>query len=455
MTATSRPTVRRPVAQLLGAAFPESAPLRPSAVHITAYLTSFVGSLAFLLLIPSGRPHLERMWAEDGADWISDAALNPPLANLFEPLGGYFHVIPRLLAEVTVATLPTGAWAAGLAILAASVRAGCALAVFTLSRSHVKSPYTRGAMASTVILLPAGNWDTINNAANLHWFLFFTLMWAMLFRPVGRLAMVAATSFIAFAALSVPLAVVLAPLAVLRLFLPRWRDRVAGLTLLLCVVAVAGSVLASDRPREAAPLLDLLGAAAARGPLTALVGPQGVMELILLGGARYVTIATAVACLIFLAAYAGGMVWGRPSERFAIALVAVLGTIVVVLSLYSNWRDFLVVATELRTPRYSALPALLFTSAAIISVGAIWRTRSGAGVIAGALLGSVLLASVAWQIGYPPDKAGSPVLTGITWSDGLSDAKAKCDREDRDVVGVEILPHSGWRSVLPCEVVGR
>lgn len=82
-------------------------------------------------------------------------------------------------------------------------------------------------MASTVVLLPAGNWDTINNAANLHWFLFFTLMWAMLYRPVGRAATTVATAFIALAALSVPLAVVLTPLAAMRLFLPRWRDRVA------------------------------------------------------------------------------------------------------------------------------------------------------------------------------------------------------------------------------------
>ena len=457
-TASAEPPARRiRRVAVADALFPVAAPYaaRPRALA-AAYAASFVAGVAYLVLIPAGRSHLFRMWAEDGKEWLSDAARDIPFSHLFDPLGGYFHVVPRVLAQIVVTVLPVDLWALGMAVGSAAVRVGCALLVFHAARGHVPSPGARFAIAASVVLLPTGNSDTINNAANLHWFLFFTLCWTMLWHPRTRVGVAGMLMFTAVAALSVPLGIALVPLAVGRIvLLPRWRDKAAGILVVATSAAVLAVAIGADRPRSEIDAGALALSAAARSMLVMLIGPQAAGDLIVASaGALWpIAAATAASTLLVVGLAAAGFAAGRPSERMLIAVLVLLGASCGVASLAMNWRDFLSVHDELRTPRYSTLPALLLFAAVVVSIVVIARCRRAPAVTAAALIGVLVTGGAVWQLSYDPQSPGAPGVTGVTWEDSLDAARTDCLMTGHENVKVVIPPHDGWTSVLPCDLL--
>ncbi|WOF24185.1 hypothetical protein N8K70_05810 [Microbacterium betulae] len=455
---TAGPTARRGRRAAIGeAVFPVAAPSRARPLpRAAAYLAAFLAGIAYLVLIPAGRSHLFRVWAEDGKEWLSDAARDVPLSHLFDPLGGYFHAVPRVLAQAVVTVLPVDLWAVGMAVGAAAVRVGCALLVFHVARGHVPSSVARFAIAASVVLLPTGNSDTVNNAANLHWFLFFALCWTMLWRPRTRAGSAGAILFTAAAGLSVPLGLVLSPLAIARIvLLPRWRDKTSGLVLLVTAGAVLAVAIGADRPRAEVDAGALALSAATRSTLVMLIGPQAAGDLIVASGGRLwpIVAATAAAMLVVLGLAGAAFALGRPPERVLLAGLVLLGALCGVASLAVNWQDFLAVHDELRTPRYSTLPALLLFAALVVSLVVIARRRRPVAIAAGALVGILVVGGAAWQLADDPQAPGSPVVDGITWEDALDDARTDCREIGHENVKVAILPHDGWTAVLPCDLL--
>jgi hypothetical protein len=220
-------------------------PLPDEPPHERAWLgmaAAFLASVAFLLLIPAGWARLDHLWAEDGARFTVDALSLPALHNLVTPYGGYLHTLPRLVAEL-VTQLPIEWTAAGFAITAAMLRALVALITFAGSKSYLRWTPLRFALAALVIVLPAGNSETLNNMANLHWFLLYGAFWALLWRNAPR---VPVAIFVFLAAVSSPLVFILAPIALVRLFLARKEVPLAFLAGL--VVQAVGMVFASRNP---------------------------------------------------------------------------------------------------------------------------------------------------------------------------------------------------------------
>lgn len=421
---------------------------------LLASLLGFIAGAAYLVLVPAGRSHLFRIWAEDGKDWLSDAVMNPPLTMLFDPLGGYFHLVPRLLAQA-VAALPIEHWAIGMAVGAAAVRAATAVAVFHVARGHVSSRWARAVLAAVIIVAPAGNAETINNAANLHWFLFVLLAWLLLWRAQTRRGAAVAVCAVLLLCWSVPLAVVLLPLAVARAVLLPWRDKLLGIVLMVATLPVVSMLVGSDRPRSSFDAFDVAVSAFIRGPLVTLIGPQAATDLIVASDGRLATILLAGVCAAALLGWMiiGASIGARPSERFLmlglIALAAVYGT----LSLVSNWQDFLAVQYELRTSRYSALPSLLLTSAVVVAAAVLVRHRSRRTLLVGGAVAVIFAVGVVWQVAYPQDRPASPMARGITWSLGIEQARDECGTFDEDSVGITIMPHDRWEAVVPCELL--
>jgi hypothetical protein len=414
------------------------------------YLASFVAAVGYLLLIPAGRSRLDHVWAEDGARFLLDAKTIPLWRALFEPYveSGYLHTIPRLGAELA-SQLPLSWAAAGIAITAAMVRAGVALVVFTASGGVLRSKTLRFALAALVVVAPVGNSEAVNNLANVHWFVFIGAFWLLWWRPVARWQVAFATLALFLAVTSSVLVVMLAPLALARLALPGWRQRIISLGYLAGAVIQAATVLLVPRLEHFAIPVDP-GAAAlgvlSRVPLVTFTGSEdiaGYYEKF-----AYWPFYGALAIILALAVPA--FRWGNAPRVAAVAVAFGYATLISWLSLSQNWHwysDVLQPGVVLDGQRYSVVPCLLLLTVMAIGLDRIpkagWR-RAGMAVLA-----AVLLAGVVRQL---PMSTGE--LTGPGWKQSVVTARQACAGGEAEAV-LQLAPTSpqNWTVKLPCEFV--
>lgn len=144
------------------------------------------------------------LWAEDGRDFLAGALRG---TSVFTPYEGYMHVVPRILAEVTVAFAPVADYAVAMTSLSLCVAAGIGLLVFGVTADLGISRVARAGLASITVLAPALTTEISGNAANLHWLFLWLAPWLLLARPrswigsagLGIAAFLAATTEIQLA----------------------------------------------------------------------------------------------------------------------------------------------------------------------------------------------------------------------------------------------------------------
>ncbi|WP_456826064.1 hypothetical protein [Cellulomonas sp. P5_E12] len=169
-----------------------------------------------LLLLWRGHPApLDRLWAEDGTAFLGVAVQGAFLRDLLLPSAGYAHVAARLAAEV-VATFPPRSWAVLSATISAGVRVAVAVLTWFAVREHIPGRLWRYGLVVAVIVLPVGGLETLDNLANLHWFLVYAGVLSALWAPTTRGGQMVRCGTMALAILSDPLAMVLVPLVLLR-----------------------------------------------------------------------------------------------------------------------------------------------------------------------------------------------------------------------------------------------
>ena len=101
----------------------------------------------------------------------------------------------------------------------------CALFIYHALDGWVRSPWLRALAGAALILLPLAPIEIADSAVGAPWYVLTALFFALLWRPKNWAGMTAA-ALVAFAAASSEiLAVIYAPLVLLRLVaLPRWRE---------------------------------------------------------------------------------------------------------------------------------------------------------------------------------------------------------------------------------------
>ncbi len=222
----------------------------PVALVASGYIVAFVAAFG-LDVWWAGTHAMSRIWAEDGAVFLAGAHSMHFGQAFFRPYAGYMHAVPRSLAELTT-LFPLRDAAAILAAAAAAVRAVVALFVFRASSGHLRSPWVRGMLAASVALLPAGGLETLDNIANLHWYLTFAVFWALLWRPQRRWECALAGFVVLVGVGSSPMPLLLFPLVVLRVVslasVRRLRDYVVPACFVVAGVAQGIAVLRSARP---------------------------------------------------------------------------------------------------------------------------------------------------------------------------------------------------------------
>jgi hypothetical protein len=421
---------------------PEEEPPRPRTW--LGYVSAFVSAVVFLLIIPAGWARLDHLWAEDGARFMVDAVRQPALTNLVEPYGGYLHTLPRLVAEL-VALFPLEWTAAGFAVCAAMLRALVALITFAASGAYLRSTPLRFALAALVVVLPAGNSETVNNMANLHWFLLYGAFWALLWRNGPR---VPVALFVFLAAVSSPLVVLLAPIALARLFLPRKEVPITFLAGLL--VQGVTMLLASRTPysQDAVDPVQVLLASLMRVPVTALLGSEQVDDfypahgnLVILG-----------AVLLFAVPIAAALWRGNRAGRTLAVVAGAYSVIVIVVCLVPNWTQIMQVQDPevvMIGQRYSIAPCLFLFTAVIVGLDAM-PARTWERVVVGASAWAIAVAVVTSVFAHVRDPAA--VLRGVPWGDSVDRARAACAAGAQEAQ----LMHEpkDWFSVLPCRSVG-
>ncbi|MGZ3148251.1 hypothetical protein ACVDFE_40990 [Lentzea chajnantorensis] len=411
---------------------------------VTGYVAGFLASVAFLLLVPAGWARLDHLWAEDGARFAVDALRSPALQNLADPYGGYLHVLPRLVAEL-VALLPLPWTAAGFAVAAAVLRAVVALVTFAASGAYLRSTALRFVLAALVVVVPAGNSETLNNMANLHWFLLYGVFWALLWRTAPR---VPVAVFVVLATLSSPLVLLLVPIALVRLFLPRREVPVVFLAGALVQGAVVLFAERTPYSHDPVDTVQVLLAALLRVPVVALTGSERLGLFYPAHGNLVVLGALLVTGLPVLAA----LWWGDRAGRMLAAVATCCSVLLIGLSLVLNWSAALQVqqpGVVLAGQRYSVAPVLfLFTAVAVgldAAPPAAWQrfaVRAGQWV-----LGILLVSSLIGHLQEP-----GTVLRGVPWDASVEQGRAQCAANAPEA-RLEHEP-AGWFFVLPCDRLG-
>jgi hypothetical protein len=209
-----------------------------------AVLAVLVGALISLGRVPSGPGVLNTIWAEDGSDFLTDALNRNPYAVILRPQNGYFVVVPRLLA-IPASLVPIEWGPAVLSIEAALITALMAVAVYAASRAYLRHPLARLVAAAPVLAVPVGEnmaAAASNNVATLQFAAVYLALWMVLWVPARRSTRILAAVAVLAVCLSTFLAVVLLPLALLRLYAR--RDAISAVMTGSLLVGLTANIVA-------------------------------------------------------------------------------------------------------------------------------------------------------------------------------------------------------------------
>lgn len=226
-TSTSGHGVFQRVRGTLAELFPEApAPTRPrrrrwlvALISVLAVITGAALSLARY----TGMAPWRSAYAEDYPVYLVEA-LAHPWRSLFTSYAGYEQLVPRLIGQF-VSFLPIRDAAAAFAIIGALVIGGVAVFVYFVSEGHVRGTLGRVLLALSVVLLPNALLQLANSGVNTPWYLEIALFWALLWRPRSKAGLAVAALIGFFAASSNITATVFVVLVVIRLVaLPKVRE---------------------------------------------------------------------------------------------------------------------------------------------------------------------------------------------------------------------------------------
>ncbi|MGE5827964.1 MAG: hypothetical protein ACM30G_06305 [Micromonosporaceae bacterium] len=223
---------------------PDAPPVRFTPARVGLTVLAVLAGTGLSLTRTKGPGALNSVWAEDGKNFLTDALNRGPFDAVTTPFNGYFHLLPRLLAEIA-ALAPVGWAAAVMSTSAALTAALLAVLVYTAAGAHTRSVLVRLLVAVPLVVAPVGQGglggtggSVINNLATLQFPLLYATFWALLWAPASRTGRGVALSVVLLAALSSPLAVIYLPLAIARVLV---RGDITGWTQMGWFIVGAGA----------------------------------------------------------------------------------------------------------------------------------------------------------------------------------------------------------------------
>jgi hypothetical protein len=218
---------------------------RTQAWHTAKWATAVfvIGALLSWARLPwSAR---KTVWAEDGRHFLGDFDRLGFFGSLFDPHGGYLHLIPRILAGAVASVGDLEYYSDLIAFGSCLIVAGIAALVFICSSAVTDWLPARLAIASVTILVPTAPIEVLGNAANLHWYCLWAAVWLLLYIPRSVASQIVLSLVALSFALTEITTAVLAPIVFFRFKEIRlWPIRIA---FLIGLVGQVLTTLASPR----------------------------------------------------------------------------------------------------------------------------------------------------------------------------------------------------------------
>jgi hypothetical protein len=365
---------------------PQAEPGRPDAarsagrraVYVAVQVAAVCLGTAVLLLRIAHVPAWDSLYAEDQGVFLFDALARP--WHLLVPFGGYEQLVPRLAGQL-VSYLPLADAAVPFALAGAGIAALCALFIYHAMDGWIGSPWLRALAGAALILLPLAPMEIADSAVGSPWYLLTGLFFALLWRPKHWAGMTAA-ALVAFAAASSEiLALIYAPLVLLRVVaLPRWREHAVTAGWLAGLLVQAPVVLDSyarhtQRLRHLARPVGTLEFYVRNVALRAF-GWRASVHLVEIAG---LTGATVIACALLAAVFGWALVTGTRQVRVFVAAALIMGFVqtvaaAAVVPYSTGGHSYNYEAGS----RYAAMPIMAMTAAAMVAVDAYLRRHASA-----------------------------------------------------------------------------
>lgn len=410
--------------------------------------------VSWLRLPPAARSTL---WAEDGRNFIGDRIADGPIAGLLTVYEGYFHVVPRIIADLVVSLLPVDRYAVAMSAASCVVVGLVTALVYVTSRSVVPGVVARVVVASITFLVPSASIEVLGNTANLHWYFIWAAPWMLLSEPRTRRSGVLLGVVMLAAGLTEIQLILFVPLVLLA-----WRRPFARpmcVALVLSVGAQVAATLLSPRTENTNAisgldsiaigyLLNAVGGtiAATTDGVKNLVADAGLLPFVL-------TLLVAVAAAVYL------VVRGDLRERvFAVTAAAASAGIWVAAVTLNPQEQFEYAQTiDEGLPtfvllRYAVVPSMFLLAVTVVAASRLWRERGPVRLIAPLLAVLVVAVQLSGVVTTENRRHKGPI-----WSVQVDQAETACLSIDPSAVETirtapeRRSPPSPWNVMIECD----
>ena len=402
---------------------------------------SGVGVVTVLVLGLRAPFAIGRLWAEDGSVFLQQARNRGVVRSFGQGYAGYYHFVPRVIGALA-SSVPVREAALTTWLGAAVVVGWCAATIYVESERLFATRPTRLLLALSIVLLPALGLEAIANSANLQYTLLFTALVALVGMSTNRWSSVNRVAIVAITALTTPLALLLAPVAALRVLRSRPRRPDATVTAWGIATALQIGMILIARPQRN------VGLPGNKARIVSYYDHRVLYANLLpkqVASTTIAPIATLIGvCLVLVAA---GLAWQRlrRATGLLLLLVPAIG--------FAFWTYAGINYGS--PPRYRVFPALCVIWSVLVAWEELLRALRPRFRVDWRLAGIVVvLLALSWVTYWRPAPYRA---SGPAWSTALSSADRRCRIEQMPTVVVRIspvVPGSGlWGIRLQCNDV--
>ena len=344
------------------------------ALYVAIQAAAVLAGTIVLLLRIANIPAWDTLYAEDQGVYLFDALAHP--WHLLVPYGGYEEFVPRLIGQL-ISYLPLTHVAAPFALAGAGTAALCALFIYHAMDGWIRSSWLRALVGAALILLPLAPIEIADCTVGSPWYVLTALFFGLLWRPKSWVGMTAAALVAFVAGSSEILAFVYAPLVLLRVVaLPRWREQAVTFGWLAGLLVQVPVVLESyaqhtQRVTGLASPVQAIGFYFHNVALRAFGWrvSQRLVDIVGLNGA------TVIVCAILAVGFGWALVTGSRQVRVFVAVALIMGFVEAVLAALLS--PYVIHQRYLYDfeggSRYSTMPIMAMTAAAVVAVDAYLR----------------------------------------------------------------------------------
>jgi hypothetical protein len=359
------------------AIMPARRPRRP-AVHAAVQVAVVCLGAGALLLRYAGIPAWDGTYAEDNGVFLDDALIRP--WHLMVPYSGYLEFGPRVIGQFIASFLPLADASVAYAAIGALIGAASALFIYHASEGYIRSGWARALLGAALVLLPIAPLDIADSAVDSPWYTMAGLFFAVLWRPRSAFGMLAAALIAFYTTSSEIVALLFAPLLLLRvLALPRVREHAVTVGWLLGLLLQVPVVrLSYHLHKQRLGTLSTPGQAVAFYCHNVVLRAFGWHLSVWLKSVAGYNGATVIMGALLAGAIGWVLVNGGSRARLFAAVALLTGFAQTVfeatVSQYVNYQQ--PTSSFMAAARYSTLPVLLIAAIAIAGVDAYARRRN-------------------------------------------------------------------------------